>query len=312
MSKINLVKLFLVFVISLIASNDLLAAEDDMKVASYGIGYDTGTKVKSSANLVDYKTFVEGLKDYLAKKEPKYSQEKIAQAAQEVNKIVSEKLGDKAQSVTPEMIAGIELPADLKDVLSYGSGFMYGVQLSEGAEIIDSDSIVLGFTDSVEGKESKYTPDQLKQAMTKLEAIFEQKMNEKMNAIAQPNIEAGKKFMEEYVKQDGVKVTPEGIAYKSLKVGTGEQPKPTDTVKVHYVGKLIDGTEFDSSIKRGKPAEFNIQQVVDGWKIIVPQMKVGDKWEIVIPYNLAYGLSGQPPIKPGDTLIFELELLGVK
>ena len=312
MSKINLIKIYLVLVVSLIASNALWAAEDDLKIASYGIGYDTGMKVKSSANLVDYKMFIEGLKDYLAKKEPKYSQEKIAQAAQEVNKIVAEKLGDKAQGVTPEMIAGIELPADLKVVLSYGSGFMYGVQLSEGADVLDSASIVLGFTDSVEGKKSKYTPEQLKAAMTKLEAMFEKKMKEKMNELAKPNIEAGKKFMDEYVKQEGVKVTPEGIAYKPLKSGTGEKPKPTDTVKVHYAGKLIDGTEFDSSIKRGEPAEFNIQQVVDGWKIIVPQMKVGDKWEIVIPYNLAYGLSGQPPIKPGDTLIFEIELLGIK
>ena len=293
-------------------NSSLYAADDSKTIASYGVGYNTGKEVGKSANFIEKAKFAEGIKDFFAKKEPAYSQDELTKAGEEVNKLVAEET-KKNPDAGPDIINSLELPAGIKDVISYGSGYMYAVQISQGGDIFAIDSLIAGLEDGVGGKKSAYSDDQIKGAMKELEDNFTKKMNEELTSAAKPNIEAGKKFMEEYVKQDGVTVTPEGMAYKVIKVGTGATPSPTSDVKVHYAGRLVDGTEFDSSIKRGEPAVFNLQNVIKGWQLIVPQMKVGDKWEVVIPYELGYGLQGASgAIKPGDTLIFEMELLGIE
>ncbi len=316
MRKSYLVKYLLVLLVAVLINSTVWADDDNLKIASYAIGFDIGMKLKESANMVDSGKFEEGLEDFFAKKEPIYSQEQISEAAQKLDDYMQEQIQDKSKGITPEMMASLQMPVELKAILSYSSGYMMGVQLAEGAELVDSSAMFEGLKQSAAGKSSKYTQKQLSIGMAEFGKLFAQKMNDKMKSVAEPNIEAGKEYMQKYTQEDGVKVTPEGIAYKVLKVGAGASPKATDTVKVDYVGKLIDGSEFDSSIKRGEPAEFNIQEVIDGWKLIVPQMKVGDKWEIVVPYEQAYGLQGQPygevPIKPGDTLVFEIELLDIK
>jgi FKBP-type peptidyl-prolyl cis-trans isomerase len=124
----------------------------------------------------------------------------------------------------------------------------------------------------------------------------------------------GQDFLAENAKKEGVKTLADGLQYKVIKDGTGASPKATDVVSVHYKGTLIDGTEFDSSYKRGQPTEFPVNRVIPGWTEALQLMKEGSKWILYIPSKLAYGERGTPggPIPPDATLIFEVELLKVK
>lgn len=120
-------------------------------------------------------------------------------------------------------------------------------------------------------------------------------------------------FMGCTAKEDGVKTTASGLQYQVMKSGTGETPKLSDTVKVHYHGTLIDGTVFDSSVQRGEPITFPVSGVIPGWVEALQMMKVGDKWKLFIPAKLAYGdHSPTPAIPPNSPLIFEVELLGIE
>ncbi len=130
---------------------------------------------------------------------------------------------------------------------------------------------------------------------------------------AQVGREKGEAFLAENAKKEGVKTLPSGLQYKVLKDGTGKQPTKEDTVSVHYKGTLVDGREFDSSYKRGEPAEFGVTQVIKGWTEALQLMKEGAKWQIFLPSSLAYGDRGAGDlIGPNETLVFEVELLKVK
>src|SRR5438105_15262321 len=141
----------------------------------------------------------------------------------------------------------------------------------------------------------------------------EKDMEQKKQAAAQKKRAEGAKFLEENKKKEGVKTTASGLQYKLIKEGTGAQPKATDTVTVNYRGTLINGTEFDSSYKRGEPATFPVNGVIKGWTEALQLMKAGSKYQLFIPPNLAYGERAVgPDISPNSTLIFEVELTGVK
>jgi FKBP-type peptidyl-prolyl cis-trans isomerase FklB len=144
----------------------------------------------------------------------------------------------------------------------------------------------------------------------------EEEANETIMFFVNPDlrttIQDGKRFMEKNKSKAGVKATASGIQYEVLKEGSGAKPKAFDTVVVNYVGTLLNGTEFDNSIKRGQPVEFKLNQVIKGWTEGLQLMSVGSKYKFYIPYNLAYGLNGNGPIPGGATLVFEVELLNVK
>tara|TARA_Y100000766_G_C18893273_1_gene599627 strand:- start:1818 stop:2333 length:516 start_codon:yes stop_codon:yes gene_type:complete len=165
----------------------------------------------------------------------------------------------------------------------------------------------MSINDALAGKESRLKPEEMQEAMMNMR----KKMVEERKQKAEENKTSGAKYLEENKAKEGVKVTESGLQYKVLKEGEGAQPKESDTVKVHYKGTLIDGTEFDSSYSRNEPAEFGVGQVIRGWVEGLQLMKVGSKYQFFIPSDLAYGPQGRPSIPPNSVLIFEVELLDI-
>jgi FKBP-type peptidyl-prolyl cis-trans isomerase FklB len=197
---------------------------------------------------------------------------------------------------------------DQTDKVSYSIGMNIGFNLSKQKVDVNSDQLAAGIKDSIAGK-PQLTPEQVKEVMTQFEKYKEQEQNE----AGEKNKTQGAKFLEDNKKKDGVITTASGLQYKVIKEGNGAQPKATDMVTVNYRGTLIDGTEFDSSYKRGQPATFPVNGVIKGWTEALQLMKVGSKYQVVVPSNLAYGeRSVSPEIGPNATLIFEVELLDAK
>ena len=197
---------------------------------------------------------------------------------------------------------------DSKDKVSYSIGLNIGFNLKKQNVSINPDTFVLGLKDALAGK-PQMTDEQVKETMT----AFEKEMIDKQKAAGLKNGADGEKFLAENKKKEGVKTTASGLQYKVVKEGTGAQPKEKDTVMANYRGTLIDGTEFDSSYTRGQPATFPVSGVIKGWTEALQMMKVGSKYQLFIPANLAYGERAMgPDIGPNSTLIFEVELLDVK
>src|SRR6476659_6449522 len=182
---------------------------------------------------------------------------------------------------------------DQKDKVSYSIGMNIGFNLSKQKVDINPDILAAGIKDAIAGK-PQLTQDQVKDVM----AQFEKDMEQKQKEAGEKNKTAGAKFLEENKKKPGVKTTASGLQYKLLKEGTGPQPKATDTVTVNYRGTLIDGTEFDSSYKRGQPATFPVGGVIKGWTEALQLMKVGSKYQLFIPPALAYGPQSPSPAIP--------------
>src|SRR5207302_1117839 len=197
---------------------------------------------------------------------------------------------------------------DQKDKVSYSIGMNIGANLSRQKVDINPDILAAGIKDAIAGK-PQLTQDQVKDVMQQFEKDMEQKQKES----GEKNKAEGAKFLEENKNKPGVKTTASGLQYKMEKEGTGAQPKATDMVTVNYRGTLIDGTEFDSSYKRGQPATFPLNGVIKGWTEGLQLMKVGSKYQFFVPPNLAYGERAVgPDIAPNSTLIFEVELLDAK
>ena len=197
---------------------------------------------------------------------------------------------------------------DQKDKVSYSLGLNIGFNLGRQNISINPDVLTAGIKDAIAGK-PQLTTEQVKETM----AAFEKDMTEKQKVAGEKNAAEGTKFLEENKKKEGVKTTASGLQYKSIKEGTGAQPKGNDTVTVNYRGTLINGTEFDSSYKRGQPATFPLNGVIKGWTEGLQLMKAGSKYQLFVPPNLAYGdRAVGPDISANSTLIFDVELIGVK
>ncbi len=192
------------------------------------------------------------------------------------------------------------------DNLSYALGLSMAQNFKgSGIASINADDFAQALRDVYEDREKAMSYDEAKKVVqdffTELEA----------NAGA-VNEELGKKFLEQNAQQQGVKVTESGLQYLVLKEGDGKKPGPNDVVTVHYTGRLIDGTVFDSSVERGEPATFAVGQVIPGWVEGLQLMSEGAAWRLFIPSNLAYGPHGTGPIQPNSTLIFDVQLIKVE
>ena len=216
-----------------------------------------------------------------------------------------------AAAPAPAPAAALD-PAQVRDRASY----YFGTDVAKGFRTemfeLNVDQFIQGFKDTLEKKNPKFTEQELTEAMTQFEQSFKARQQQQMAAAATKNVEEGKKFLEENGKKAGVTTTASGLQYEVLKKGEGAKPKADDTVTVHYEGTLLNGKVFDSSIKRGEPATFPLNQVIPGWTEGVQLMSVGSKFKFVIPSNLAYAERGAgQDIGPNSTLVFEVELLSI-
>lgn len=218
---------------------------------------------------------------------------------------------------TSLVIAGllpfIAIAADLttdKQKFSYALGAQIGSNVKQQGIELDADAFAAGIHDVISDTDLKLSSEQMQQAAER----YQQELMAQRDAEAGANEQRGREFRARNKQQEGVEELDRGIQYKVIESGSGKQPASVeDTVVVHYRGSLIDGTEFDSSHGRGEPATFQINEVIEGWQIALPQMQEGDKWQIVIPPELAYGEQGAGAvIGPNETLVFEVELIEVK
>ena len=200
-----------------------------------------------------------------------------------------------------------------KDKASYAIGMDMGRSLKRNEVDIDPDILGKAIKDLLTGQKTLMTEEEVRTTLTTLQQEMQVKRQEKMKTQGEKNKKDGEAFLAENKKKEGVKTLPSGLQYKVISEGKGKSPKAEDTVTVQYKGTLIDGTEFDSSMKHGKPATFPVNGVIKGWSEALQLMKEGDKRMLYIPADLAYGETGTSggPIGPNSTLIFEVELVSV-
>jgi FKBP-type peptidyl-prolyl cis-trans isomerase FklB len=192
--------------------------------------------------------------------------------------------------------------------LSYAIGVLFGRNMSLEVEV-DNDVFLQGVRDVLEGQQLKLAPEEMREVVQR----FQDQQVRARGEQASRNLEAGKKFLSDNAKKEGVATLPGGVQYKVLRAADGAKPGLQDTVVVHYKGTLIDGKEFDSSYGRGEPATIPLKNVIKGWQDAVTAMPVGSKWEIYVPAQLGYGEQGAGrDIEPNSTLVFEIELLEIK
>ncbi len=218
-----------------------------------------------------------------------------------------------AQAQTPTPKAGPELKT-MEQKIAYSIGVDFGRRLAASGVELDPAIVAAGLRDGVADK-AALTDEQMGEVMQ----AFKQQMMAKQQgaggggAEAEKNLKAGQAFLAGNKTKPGVITLPDGLQYKVIREGTGKTPKLTDNVVAHYRGTLIDGTEFDSSYKRGQPTPFPVNGVIQGWTEILQKMKAGSKYQIFVPSELAYGPRGSAPkIGPNSVLIFDIELIDVK
>lgn len=196
---------------------------------------------------------------------------------------------------------------------SYAIGVQFASQFKNQKIELDSAALTQGFKDRMAGSELKLTEEQIPEALEAFQKAQMKKQAENWKLISETNMKEGEQFLGENAKNEGIQLTESGLQYRVITAGEGEKPTAEDTVTVHYSGKLIDGTEFDSSYKRGEPATFPVQGVIPGWTEALQLMAEGSKWELFIPSGLGYGERGAGQhIGPNQVLIFEVELLKAK
>jgi FKBP-type peptidyl-prolyl cis-trans isomerase FklB len=204
-------------------------------------------------------------------------------------------------------------PKNVAVIASYGIGMNMGRTFRTDGVAIDLDSFVQGLKDGLLGLQPKFTEPQLKTAFEAFQADMQAKAEARAKVLGAKNQRDGQTFLATNRTKAGVKTTKSGLQYLVVRAGAGATPKATDTVKVHYEGFLIDGTVFDSSVKRQEPAVLQVDGVIPGWTEALQMMKTGDKWRLFVPAELAYGAAGADnAIGPNATLIFDVELLGVE
>lgn len=234
--------------------------------------------------------------------------------------VVASPLAAQTESAKPAGEAAAPAASAPMDKVSYFIGSQIGGNIAnnfkqQGIDL-DLDNFLAAIRDQFEGKPGKYKPEELQAAMEQFEKVMQGKQAEKqaeMASKAQEVKAAGAKFLADNGKKEGVKTTASGLQYEVIKEGKGAKPALTDRVNVHYHGTLLNGKVFDSSVERKEPITFGVQEVIKGWTEGLQLMSEGSKFKFYIPSDLAYGDNGAgADIGPGETLVFEVELLKIE
>lgn len=201
-----------------------------------------------------------------------------------------------------------ELKTD-QEKMSYAIGLQIGQSLVRQGVSIEPEAFTLAIQDVLDNRMPRLSPEELQAAVE-----HQQKEVEKhRKVLADKNLKAGRQFLQQNKKKEGVTELASGLQYKILERGSGDKPSASDTVVVHYRGTLIDGREFDNSHRRGEPATLTLDGVIKGWQEALPLMSEGDKWQLFVPADLAYGeLGAGAVIGPNEALVFEVELVAIK
>lgn len=219
-----------------------------------------------------------------------------------------------ATTVAPAPAAAPAVPAALSSnqaQVGYSIGYLTGKANMQKLPDMDIESYISGFRDAYAGKAGALTEDQMKTVLTDFQKKLAETEAAKAKQEADDNARKSTAFLADNAKKTSVISTASGLQYEVISMGKGAKPKPTDKVKVNYEGRLIDGTLFDSSIQRGEPASFQLDQVIPGWTEGLQLMPVGSKFKFTIPPALGYGEQGAGPIPPNSVLVFEVELLDI-
>ena len=200
-----------------------------------------------------------------------------------------------------------------KEKVSYSIGIGITRDFKQQGVEVDQDTFIRGVVDGLNAKKPIMSEEDLKATASAYQAELKQKQVEARKATAENNKKTGDAYLAKNKTQKGVITTESGLQYKIIKKGDGAKPTDDSMVECHYKGTLVDGTEFDSSYRRGQPASFPVKGVIPGWKEALKLMPVGSKWQLVVPSELAYGERGAGrEIGPNATLVFEVELLSIK
>jgi FKBP-type peptidyl-prolyl cis-trans isomerase FklB len=199
-----------------------------------------------------------------------------------------------------------------KDKESYSLGFQFGQSVKGQGLDINLEVYTSGIQDALRGTKPRLSEEEIHATILEIQKRVMAARQNELAKQSEKNLSEAKAFMEKNKKKEGVKTLPSGLQYKVLAEGSGKTPRASDTVTVNYKGTLLDGTEIDSSYKRGKPATFQVDGVIRGWTEALQLMKEGSKYQLFIPSELAYGQRGAGRIPPNSALIFEVELISVK
>jgi FKBP-type peptidyl-prolyl cis-trans isomerase FklB len=223
-----------------------------------------------------------------------------------------------SSAATPKTASAAKTGAPLvlktqKDKVSYAIGLNIGKSFRKDSVDVNSLIFARGVKDAITGAKPLLTDEELKTALTELQAELKKHQDDASRLAGEANQKAGETFLAENKTKDGVVALPSGLQYKIITAGSGAKPAETDSVVCNYRGTLLDGTEFDSSFKRGQPATFPVNGVIKGWTEALQLMPVGSKWQIFVPPDLAYGARGAGgEIGPNATLVFEVELISIQ
>jgi FKBP-type peptidyl-prolyl cis-trans isomerase len=203
-------------------------------------------------------------------------------------------------------------PASFEEKLSYSMGFEVGNYFKSAGGDIQKEFLLIGIEDAFKGAQPTLSAEEMLAIKKEFANKMQAKQMAKLEEMKAKNKTAGEAYLADNKKKKGVKVTASGLQYEVIKKGDGKNAAPTDTVKVEYVGKLTDGTEFDSTAAHGEPAEFQVDQVIKGWSEALQLMNAGSKLRLVIPAELAYGENGAAPkIEPNSVLVFDVEMISI-
>jgi len=270
---------------------------------SYSLGTQLGNNLKQGKIKLDTAKFSKGMNDALDDKTLEIKEDEIAQIMESFQNEMRERMSAGGEPG--------EFRVDMNKV-----GYIIGTQIGQNFKLnemdISLDIFVRGLDDITNDKTPALTDVEIGEVMQKFEEEMRAKQEAAFNESLTKNKAEASAFLEENAKKSGITTLPDSLQYEIMTEGSGPKPKAENTVKVHYKGTLIDGTEFDSSYSRNQPAEFPLTGVIKGWTEVLQLMKTGAKWKVFIPAELGYGTQGSPPIiGPNALLIFEIELLEI-